>query len=132
MSIVGWFHQKVYPRLLPIGTVVWTIAAILICAFDGKSWGVGTIIFINNLHLGLSSTYKNHDTHIKVVNHIISMYCGAIILLLIISLRFGVSVFELCKYQLLAFIINFTFYLIYWIIANINNSIIEGNKPNDK
>ena len=124
MSMLGWLQQKIYSRLLPIGTVVWTIAAIIICAFDEKSFGVGAFIFITNTHLALSSLYQKIDIHKKLLNHNISMHCGAFLLLLMIFMRFGSSVFEPVEYQLSVFLVNFIFYLIYWIVVNIKESRI--------
>jgi hypothetical protein len=91
--MLGWLQQKIYPRLLPIGVVVWTFAAFIICALDGKSLGVGVFVSLNNLHLGLSSLRKNRKIHINFLDHNISMHCGALFLLLIIFMGFRSSVF---------------------------------------
>lgn len=132
VSIVGLFHQKVSPRLWPIGMVVWTLAAIIICAFDEKSFGVGTFILITNTNLGFISLYNDLNIQKKLLNHNISMHIGVMLLLLMIFIRFRSSVFVPFIYQLSVFLINFAFCLIYIILVSVKDSRAEVVKTNDK
>lgn len=132
MLSIGGLSKNTYSRLFSLGIIIWSIVALVVVSFDRVQLGVATIVLMNNfwLYHNVKNRYTlNSIEQLKLLN---AMMVGGLILIIVIFIKFGHSIFIDYKFQLLIFLIELIIYCIcIKLLENRSRSSLEINSSDE-